>query len=371
MYYLLFIYVIVFSYIFYKFYMKQTNRGKGTLIISFKKRKYKCDIKLALWIIVASIPFIYISTMRDYSIGTDTNGTYSMIYYYGYAVNKWKVPLYESIYIYFVKLMYAINNEYRFLLFVTSTIICIGFFTYFIKKGKYLNLTVALCGFIALIFGFSLNGQRQVLAMTLSLVFLMFLEKRKPIHSLVVLTLIIFIHVTGVVLSIYYIPYFFKEKKKAQKVIPILFFVAPVLLPTIIYLVSKISYFSRFQRYISAFSIESVNIKYFMFPLLVLPLIFLNWNKLIGLQEDNFMHMCGYIFIFSAILFSGYLWYAFRLMYYFVPSEIILASQIEKCYRNKKRVLINSYIILALVVYFIFVYVMHDTDSIYPFIFEQ
>ena len=188
---------------------------------------------------------------------------------------------------------------------------------------------------------------------------------------MVVLILIVFVHITGLILGIYYIPYFFKDRKNAYKTIPALFFVAPALLPMIIYLVSRISVFSRFQSYINAFSLQILNTKFFVFPLLMLPLILLYWNKLIRLREDNFLHMGGYIFTFSAILLSGYLWYAFRIMYFFVPSEIIIISQLEKCCKKKHKLIINTYVILAMLGYFVFVYVMHDTDSIYPYMFAQ
>ena len=372
MYYFLFVYSIVFALIFHNHYVRQLKTVNNLPIPTTTTRKRTRKQRgLMLWCLILAFPFIYLSTLRDYSIGTDTNGTYKLIYYTGYAVHKWKVPLYESLYIYFVKLMYAVNSDYRFLLFATSAVISIGFIAYFLKRAKELNTSVCLCGFIVLIFCFSLNGQRQVLAMTMALLFFDYLESKRPFYALIVLILIAFVHVTGLVLGIYFIPYFFKDRKNAQKIIPALFFVAPVLLPLIIYFVSRISIFSRFQRYINAFDIQSINTKYFVFPLLMLPLIMLYWDKLIRLRENNFLHMCGYIFTFSAILLSGYLWYAFRILYYFAPSEIIIISQLEKCCKKKHKLIINAYIALSLIVYFIFVYVMHDTDEIYPYILAK
>ena len=369
MYYFLFIYTIVLCLIFYKYGVGQMNTKTNiTIVLSSTRIKINRN-KLIIWIILIALPFIYLSTQRDFSIGTDTSGTYQLIYYNGYAKNGWNVPLYEFLYIYYVKLMYAINKEYRFLLFATSAIICIGFITYFLKKANKLNVVVALCSFIALVFCFSLNGQRQALAMTMSLVFLTLLEKRKTFYSIVVLILIFFVHASGLVLAIYYIPYFFKDQFKDKKIIPIAFIIAPLLLPLIINLVTRIPIFARYQDNLGSFDLLNVNTKFLIFPLLMLPFIILFWDKLIKLQADNYIHLCGYVFIYSAILMSGYLWYAFRMMYYFVPSEIIIVSQLEKCCNKRQKILINSYILISLLLYFVFVYVMRDTDSIYPYRF--
>lgn len=369
MYYFLFIYTIVLGLIFYKYGVGQISTKRSiTIVLSNTRIKINRN-KLIIWIILIALPFIYLSTQRDFSIGTDTSGTYQLIYYNGYCKNQWEVPLYESLYIYYVKLMYAINNEYRFLLFSTSAIICIGFITFFLKKSKELNVVIALCAFIPLVFCFSLNGQRQALAMTMSLVFFRLLEKRKPLHSFIALILIVFVHASGLVLIIYYIPYFFKDKFQSRKIIPIAFFAAPILLPLIFYIITRVPFFARYQDNLGAFNIENINTKYLLVPLLMLPVILIYWNKLIKLQTDNFIHLCGYVFIFSAILMSGYLWYAFRIMYYFVPSEIIIISQLGKCCKNNQKVYINAYILISLLIYFIFVYVMRDTDSIYPYRF--
>ena len=371
MYYLLFMFTLVFSFVFGRCHISFASSKKRLNIASVRDRKTKTRKDLLLWIILGALPFIYLAAQRDFSIGTDTSGTYQIIYYYGYAQNNWHVPLYESVYIYFVKLVYLINSEYRFLLFLTSAIISIGFISYFLKREKEFNTSIALSGFLVLIYCFSLNGQRQGLAMVLSLLFFIFLENNKPLRAFAILIIIAFVHITGLVLIIYYIPYFFKNLKHAQRIIPAIFFFGPLLLPAVIYIVTRVSLFSKFQSFINAFSIQTINTKYFVFPVLMLPLIVFYWNKLTKLRKSNFMHMCGYVSIFSAILLSGYLWYAFRIMYYFIPSEIIIVSQLDKCCHKRQKILVNTYILASLLIYFVFVYVMHDTDSIYPYMFGR
>lgn len=132
----------------------------------------------------------------------------------------------------------------------------------------------------------------------------------------------------------------------------------------------KIPLLTKFITEVSSFNISSINSKFFLFPLLVAPLVLVYRKQLICMKSSNYIHLCGYIFIFTAVLFSGYIWYAFRILYFFVPSEIIIVAQLGKCAKSiKQRNFINIYITFALLVTFVCVYVYHDTDMIYPYRF--
>lgn len=339
-----------------------------TVTIRFTHSKIRISLDF-IWVILISLPFILLGSYRDLSIGSDTNGVYRFIYYEGYAVNDWKATFYECLYIYLVKFLYWIKKDYRFLLLVTNCIICVGFIDFFIKKRKVINLSIAITSFFVLMYCFSLNGQRQALAVTFCLLAVICLEKRKPISAGIFIIIAAFIHITSLVMLIYYIPYIWGKNKNVRDKIPYLFFLGPVVLPIIISLVTHLPFFSKFAGSVQNFSLSGVNTKFLLFPLLIFPLIVAYWNRLVELDNSNYLHLCGYIFIFTTVFLSGYLWYAFRMMYYFVPSEIIILGQLDKCCKNKKdKIMVNTYIILALIVSFIVVYVFHDTDSIYPYI---
>lgn len=83
----------------------------------------------------------------------------------------------------------------------------------------------------------------------------------------------------------------------------------------------------------------------------------------------NYIHLCGTVCIYAAILLSGYLWYAFRIMYFFFPSEIILLAQVEKCFSDKySKWFANGYIVLAGIASFFLIYVIYGTDSVVPYL---
>ena len=365
-YFLLFIYILVVTLILMKIAYKSKK-----MMLRFSHIKISVSFDF-IWVILLSLPFIYLATYRDLSIGTDTSGVYRGIYYQGYAVNKWKAGAYEGLYILFVRLSYWLKQDYRFLLLVTSGIICVSFSVFILKKRRKINPTIALACFFVWIYCFSLNLQRQALAVTVCLLVLLCLEKKRPVIAGVLIIVASFIHITSLIMFIYFIPYIWGKNEKLRGKLPYLFFFGPVALPIVISLVMHISLFSKFSGYVEQFSFGNVNSKFLLFPLLMLPLVLMYWNKLIVFDEANYLHLCGYICTFSAVFFSGYLWYAFRMMYYFIPSEIVILGQLEKCCMNKKnKIFINAYIILALIVSFLLVYVFNDTDSIYPYILAK
>lgn len=321
-------------------------------------------------VLLYGTPLFAASACRDLSIGTDTNGVYKVIYYHGYAVDKWFVPLYECLYIYYVKLIYMINQNYRFLLVITSAIITFSFIAFFVRRSRYIDLKIAILCFLVLLYCFSLNGQRQILAGVSCLITIELIEKEKLIWAFFSVIIALFIHITSVVMLVYFLAYFVQRNKKARSVGILIFILGPVIMFFSFPAIIKIPLLTKFITEVTSFHIDSVNSKYFLFPLLVAPLVLVYRKQLICMRDSNYIHLCGYIFIFTTVLFSGYIWYAFRILYFFVPSEIIIVAQLGKCTKSiKQRNFINLYIIFALIITFICVYVYHDTDMIYPYRF--
>jgi hypothetical protein len=321
-----------------------------------------------IWILLLSLPFIYLSTYRDLSIGTDTDGVYYHTYFLGYAASGWKTPIREGLYIIFLRIVYWLKADYRFLLLVTSSIICLGFIAFFVARRRAINPMISIVCFMVIMFPFSMNAQRQVLAITLWLLAMVCLENEKPVVAGIIIVVAAFFHLTALILFIYYIPYLLGKKERLKKKIPYIFFLAPLALPVMLNLAIHLPFSSKYARYAVNFSLSGISTKFFLFPLLMLPLILVYWNRLIEINSSNYLHLCGYIFIFSTVFLSGYYIFAFRVMYYFIPSEIVLVGQLEKCCRKGEKAILNSYIIVALIVTFLVVYVFHDTDSIYPYV---
>ncbi len=357
MYYFLFLYIICISALLKRNIRIRVGRNSITTNNSLFK------------VLLYGVPLVVASACRDLSIGTDTNGVYKTVYYLGYAIDKWTVPLYECLYIYYVKLVYMINQNYRFLLVITSVIITFSYIYFFARRSKYIDLKIAILSFLVLLYCFSLNGQRQVLAGIFCLITIELIEKEKVLWAIFLVMIASFFHITSVIMFVYFFAYIAQKIKK--RIVGIfLFLLGPVIMLFSFSFIIKIPLLTKFITEVSSFNISSINSKFFLFPLLVAPLVLVYRKQLICMKSSNYIHLCGYIFIFTAVLFSGYIWYAFRILYFFVPSEIIIVAQLGKCAKSiKQRNFINIYITFALLVTFVCVYVYHDTDMIYPYRF--
>lgn len=362
----LIIYTIALSWIMMTF-------GKKEKRIIFKLVSKKWSISSDwVWVILYCIPFVFLFVNRSYEVGTDTRNIYYDIYYGGYAVSRWKAPVYEGLFIQYIRALYAIVPQFQFFLLITSIIICGVFIYYFVRQRNHINVLVTILIFLVWIYAPSLNIMRQLLAVTVCFIGLLQLEKKNVGIAAGIFVVATFIHITSIVMFVYFVPYYLGKRQKWRKKIPLMFLLTPVAMLFFLEIIIRISIFSKFSGSIHSFIFANVNQKFFLFPLLMMPLFILFWDKLIKMSEFNYIHLCGSILIFSAVLLSGYLWYAFRMIYFFVPSEAIILGQIGDCCKNKtQKVLVNLYMIVCIVLMFYVLYVYFGTDKIYPFIFNN
>lgn len=366
MYTLLIIYTIILSLIMAIFRKKEKN-----IYLKFMQKRRKISRDL-IWVVLFCIPFIFLFINRSYEVGTDTRSIYYDIYYGGYAVSLWKAPVYEGLFIQYIRVLYRIVPQFRFFLFVTSLIICVTFIYYFVRQRSSINATITILTFLVWIYAPSLNIMRQLLAVTICFWGLLQLEKKNIVLAGSLFAIAMFFHITSIVMFVYFIPYFLGEKQKWRKKIPLIFMLSPIAIFLLGEMVVKIPIFSKFYGSIHTFDFANVNQKFFLFPLLMMPLVVCFWNQLVKASEYNYIHLCGTILIFPAVLLSGYLWYAFRMFYFFVPSGAIVLGQIGRCCKNGiQKFMVNLYIVVCTVLMFYLLYVYFGTDKIYPFLFNN
>ena len=363
-------YFIVMIYIFIVSCLVTIVQNLGqpiTIKMGYLKKSVTVNILLT---IILMFPLVMLATLRSTVVGSDTADVYEGIYYMGYAVYEWPVTIYEGLFIQFVKIVHALVPEFRAFLMASSIIIS-GIFTYrFVAVRKQMSLPIAMLGFFIFLFCPFLNGLRQLLAVSVCFYGLYKLENEKPGVTALIYIVASFIHITALIMFITFIPYYAKEHKRARNKVLILFCAGPIIIELLLKFFMRIPFLDKFAEQIGAFSVSSVNIKFLLFPLLVLPLIALYAKKLLQLNTFNFIHLCSYITVFSSIFLSGHLWFAFRLMYYFLPGLIILLAQIA--YDKSKKInfiTYNCYIIFSMLITFWIVYIVRETDGIYPYVF--
>lgn len=336
-----------------------------TLKVIGKPRKLNDN---AVCCLLIAVPLIVFFVIRDLRVGTDTIGIYQDIYYNGYGLEGWNPHIYEGLFQYLIILTAKIVPSFRFLLFVVSCIICLSFSIYFVKQRENMNATIALVLFFIWLYLPSYNIMRQILSITICFYGTILLEKRHPILSALFYLTACFVHITAMVMMVYIVLYLFRKNANARKFLPILFFLLPLVIMFIFDKIINLSLFSKFQEYVQSFSLGNINLKFLVFQIAILPLLVICWSKLVKLNKINYIHLCGTVFIYAAILLSGYLWYAFRIMYFFFPSEIIILAQISRCFHDKySKLFANIYILLVSLASFFLVYVIYGTDSVCPY----
>lgn len=337
-----------------------TLRGLG------KPRQIRDNIACCL---LTAIPLIVFFVIRDLHVGTDTIGIYQNIYFNGYGLNGWTPYLYEGLFKYLIILSAKLVPSFRFFLLVSGCIICLSFSFYFVKQRENMNAAIAFLLFFVWLYLPSYNIVRQSLAITVCFYGTILLEKKHPVWAAVCYVVACFVHVTAAVMMVYLVLYLFRKNANVRKFLPMLLFLLPLIVMFIFDKLINLAFLSKFREYVQSFSFGNINLKFFLFQLAILPLLVICWSKLVKLNRMNYIHLCGTVCIYAAILLSGYLWYAFRIMYFFFPSEIILLAQVEKCFSDKySKWFANCYIVLAGIASFFLIYVIYGTDSVVPYL---
>lgn len=318
--------------------------------------------------ILIMLPLIFMAGLRELYIGSDTLGIYYQIYWQGYGVLEWDFSNYEALFIYVVKLIHFLIDDYRAFLFAIAIITVYIFCSFFIKRKEY-NLCIGILGYFIFLFCPSMNAMRQILAVSIGFIGTNFLLKGNLKLCLLTIIIAMYVHITSIVLFLYFLPYWLKKHNK-EGLFYILIALSPFLVNLSIKAILSLPIFDKFIEQILAFSFSSMNMKFYIFPLLMLPLILVYRKKLIELSDCNYIHICGYLMIFLSVFLSGYLWFAFRIMFYFMPSLLIILAQLGKCSNNwRDKLMINLYILISMLITFYYVYIYRLTDQIFPYDF--
>lgn len=161
--------------------------------------------------------FILMGFRSRYSGSADTT-TYCKMFdtFKGYSsfnsvIKNQKLDTYfflfsESLFYLYVWMIGRIFNHYQFLLIITSLIIIISICYFILKNSK--NCQLSLMIFIAFgLFMFSMNGMRQVLAMSICLFAYNFAKDKKIIPFVLVVLLALLFHKSSVLfLIVYFLP---------------------------------------------------------------------------------------------------------------------------------------------------------------------
>ena len=126
-----------------------------------------------------------------------------------------------------------------------------------------------------------------------------------------------------------------------------------------------ISMFSQYGYYASSGGVTKYSV-FLIYKLPIFAIILCFWKKL-KLENINYLYFISVICQVLAILLSYKTEWGFRLMYYFIPAEILLISRVPKAIRGNERI-VKWGICLYYLVYFVILTFFRGVDGIYPYI---
>lgn len=301
-------------------------------------------INKKIFCICVVITLSFISGFRDSSVGIDTAQfvrTYQKI-----GLSDWSFQniRYNIGYNIFVKILYLINDNPQLLLLVSSFIMNYCYVKFFLKYSKNIYISLLLFFFLNVYFN-NMNVMRQVLSMSMMLVFYDNLVEHKYFKSLVFAVLSVGFHNVGILTFI--IPII--RKIKISKSLIYVF----ISIGMILFIFSNeffqilTFFFDEYSLYADSIFGKSnyfgalINFLFYFSIFIAVIVIKNQWSKLkwfsykknIDAIESDFMILSIIFLIFSLLVVKMNIFN--RFMFFFIPFFIIyISNQLDSMHKN-------------------------------------
>ena len=310
------------------------------------------------------IPFL-VSAFRDYTIGTDTSGTYMEIFN--------RIRNGESIrdlgFGVLTKISLLVFNNYTGFLILTSLIFCGLSYICIFRDSKYPAMSVLLF-FTMNVFFISMNMIRQSIAISIFMYSIKYIKNKNIIKYIIAMIIAMLIHTSAILYFPMYFVYNFKINKNILCAVPIVVLLLKTfLLDWIINVLMKVEYFNRyFSWYLtSQYNTGKLNVVSFLIACcLFIFLIFiykyakedkeynmLLWNEIIAItflaisSELPLMQRTSFLFTFP--------------LYIYLPNMFKYIKNFKL--RLSMEILVNmGYFAYMIVTTFVFAY-----NEVYPY----
>lgn len=231
-------FIMIILSVFFAYQADKVNQNKNKDNYKKKRQKY-----IFLCILSFIFPFL-VSGFRDFSIGTDTSGTYYDIF--DMIKNDNLRYVRDKGYGIITQIAYVLFHNYTGALTLTSLITC-GIAYYCIFRDSKYPVMSTLLFFTTNVYFISMNMIRQCIATMIFIFSIIFIKKKKLLPYLLLSALAISMHTSAVV----YIPFYFILNKKLDKklsVITILIFIlfGGAITDAAMNLLFKIDYFNNY-----------------------------------------------------------------------------------------------------------------------------
>lgn len=346
----------------------QNIRSGNTLIVN---RNLKLNIdKIATGLLIILILSL-LCGLRAYSIGTDTNSIYLPYYYDKYCVRGTPYDGTEYVFYLIIKAGHLLLGSYTGVLFLISFLTLAFAFVGLSHYKDRVSLPLAMLLYLSFIYFESFNIMRQMLAISIIIFAFRYLEKRKYMHYLFWCVVAAFVHHSSIVSIGLFIICLSLKNKFVYRLFIVFICLLPLLLPAIMQVVGKIPvlnvYFERYGNFEFDFSIKNLSYVIYFLPAFLICLYFR--KGLIAKDGKNKFYLIMLLLVFVCGLFKLYMVWVARLLHYFAFSVCVLLPQcINLCKNNHNGKLLNAFIIIYCLAYFVLFYLILGNGDIYPYV---
>jgi hypothetical protein len=331
------------------------------LSIIFLKKLFNDSRKeKILYLITVGVLFVFVSGLRDYSVGMDTemySRSYDLICSFGKPIIK--EMRYETGFSYLMLCSSFLSNDFTFFLFICSIFITFSHFFFIYRNSK--NLCLSLCLYVLLNrFFINMNSLRQVIAISIVLISFELLkkDKRKLINIVLYSAIVFFASLfhKSALLMLLLVPVFLI--KKYTKFSFLIYLFLSLLLGVIMtksgnFIIDKIDLYSQYSD--SDYADSSMLGAIINYLAVVIPIsLCLVLNKEDNVENNRLLHISSIGLLFFGCALGSSIFG--RMGYYF---SVFLLPLISNCFgkivvtRNIKGFLKGTYMIYIVIMFFV------------------
>ncbi len=335
-----------------------------------------------LYLFITFILFTFLMAFRSLSVGVDTS-PYSRIY--GIIINASSMkeaikvaPLSAPIYIFICRIVSMISTNPQSMIIVSAIFVNLGLVIYIKRTSCDISLST-FCWIGLTLLYFSMNGNRQCMALVLILNALVYLTKNiKSVKGWCLITFAIGIHSTCLIIVFAIIGIILANKLRENRLIFITTFIGSVLISVIFKGIVQlfIRIFPRYVIYSNGTSKHSIfgssgegRIIILYIFLLVVCILWIYKNKKSSIDIDIFHSKLLPALVFGAVfgMFNSRNELVNRMLWFYISINISFIPAAIKQYKNNTRLILKLGIIVILGSYSV-LSLLENQNGVVPYI---
>ena len=318
----------------------------------------------SILILISFMILILLIGVRD-GVGTDYD---SYIYYYNLISNlsfdELSVIDWEYGALIIFKLTSLIFQNEKFIMIVLAFLTIYPLY----KANKlydYKYLPYSILTYCLIFLPFSMNGMRQAIAMSFTLLATIYLIKDNKIKSILSIVIAFLFHKSAIIIVPYLILFMIKKGKKIERDYILITLILSIFILFFNEFLINLGFISEYDYYLTDINIENISLNNFIFyiPFILIMVSFSN-N-----QENNLNMLKG--FVISGIILEVIgtsKQYLSRIALYYSMAEIILIPILLKHISNQTtKKLVSFLYIIFLITYFVYQFYIIGRHEIFPY----